>query len=206
MQKGDVDILVGTQMIAKGHDFPEVTLVGVLLADLSMAFPDFRSSERTFQILSQVAGRAGRGGLPGTVILQTLSPEAPCIRKAAEHDYEGFMEEELAVRESVGYPPFGRMLMLRLWGARQEAAREAAEDAARGLSGPLAPLGVRVLGPAPSPIARVKRRFHYQVLLVAPPGFPFGEALPGLLRPLREKARKAGVRLDADPDPYHMMV
>ncbi len=206
MQKGDVDILVGTQMIAKGHDFPEVTLVGVLLADLSMAFPDFRSSERTFQILSQVAGRAGRGGLPGTVILQTLSPEAPCVRKAAQNDFQGFMEEELAVRESVGYPPFGRMLMLRLWGARQEAAREAADEAARELSGPLASLGIRVLGPAPSPIARVKRRFHYQVLLVAPPAFPFGEALPDLLRPLREKARKSGVRLDADPDPYHMMV
>jgi primosomal protein N' (replication factor Y) len=206
MQKGDVDILVGTQMIAKGHDFPEVTLVGVLLADLSMAFPDFRSSERTFQILTQMAGRAGRGGRPGTVILQTLAPETPCIRMAAEHDYEGFMKEELAARESMGYPPFGRMLMLRLWGARQEAARDAADEAARELAGPLALLGIRVLGPAPSPIVRVKRRFHYQLLLVAPSAFPFGESLPDLLRPLREKARKAGVRLEADPDPYHMMV
>jgi len=206
MQKGDVDILVGTQMIAKGHDFPEVTLVGVLLADLSMAFPDFRSSERTFQILTQMAGRAGRGGRPGTVILQTLAPETPCIRMAAGHDYEGFMKEELAARESMGYPPFGRMLMLRLWGARQEAAREAADEAARELAGPLASLGIRVLGPAPSPIVRVKRRFHYQILLVAPPAFPFGESFPDLLRPLREKARKAGIRLEADPDPYHMMV
>ncbi len=206
MQKGDVDILVGTQMIAKGHDFPEVTLVGVLLADLSMAFPDFRSSERTFQILTQMAGRAGRGGRPGTVILQTLSPESPCIRKAAEHDYEGFMEEEFAAREAMGYPPFGRMLMLRLRGARQDAVREAADEAARALSGPMALRGVRVLGPAPSPIARVKRRFHYQILMVAPPGFPFAEEFPGLLRPLREMARKAGVRLEADADPYQMMV
>ncbi|MEW6721240.1 MAG: primosomal protein N' [Thermodesulfobacteriota bacterium] len=206
MQRGDVDILVGTQMIAKGHDFPEVTLVGVLLADLSMAFPDFRSSERTFQILTQVAGRAGRGGRPGTVILQTLAPESPCIRKAAEHDYEGFMAEELAAREAMGYPPFGRMLMLRLWGTRQDAAREAADAAVREISGPLSALGIRVLGPAPSPIARVKRRFHYQVLLVAPPGLSFPEVFPGLLRPLRDAARKAGARLEADADPYQMMV
>jgi primosomal protein N' (replication factor Y) len=206
MHRGDVDILVGTQMIAKGHDFPEVTLVGVLLADLSLAFPDFRSSERTFQILTQVAGRAGRGGLPGRVILQTLSPESPCVRKAAEHDYEGFMEEELGQREAMGYPPYGRMLMLRLWGTRQDAAREAADAAARQLVGPLAAHGVRVLGPAPSPIARVKRRFHYQILLVAPPGLSFPEVFPDLVRPLREAARKAGVRLEADADPYQMMV
>jgi primosomal protein N' (replication factor Y) len=206
MQRGDVDILVGTQMIAKGHDFPEVTLVGVLLADLSMAFPDFRSSERTFQILSQVAGGGGGGGLPGKVILQTLSPGAPCVRMAAMHDYEGFMKEELAARESMGYPPFGRMLMLRLWGTRQDAVREEADGAARELAAPLAEHGIRVLGPAPSPIVLVKRRFRYQVLLVAPPAFPFGELLPELLRPLREKARKAGVRIEADADPYHMMV
>jgi primosomal protein N' (replication factor Y) len=206
MAGGEVDILVGTQMIAKGHDFPEVTLVGVLLADLSMAFPDFRSSERTFQILTQVAGRAGRGGRPGQVLLQTLAPESPCIRKAAEHDYDGFMVEELAAREAMGYPPFGRMLMLRLWGARQDAAREAADAVAGELSGPLAARGIRILGPAPSPIARVKRRFHYQVLLVMPPSFPVGEVFPDLLPPLRERVRRFGARLEADVDPYQMMV
>jgi primosomal protein N' (replication factor Y) len=206
MAQGEVDILVGTQMIAKGHDFPEVTLVGVLLADLSMAFPDFRSSERTFQILTQVAGRAGRGGRSGQVLLQTLAPESPCIRKAAEHDYIGFMEEELAAREAMGYPPFGRMLMLRLWSSRQEAAREAADAVARELPGPLAARGVRVLGPAPSPIARVKRRFHYQILLVMPAAFPVGEVFPDLLAPLREQARRLGARLEADVDPYQMMV
>jgi primosomal protein N' (replication factor Y) len=206
MAQGEVDILVGTQMIAKGHDFPEVTLVGVLLADLSMAFPDFRSSERTFQILTPVAGRAGRGGRPGQVLLQTLAPETPCIRKAAEHDYAGFMEEELAAREAMGYPPFGRMLMLRLSGSRQDAAREAADAVARELSGPLVPRGVRVLGPAPSPVARVKRRFHYQVLLVMPPAFPVGAVFPDLLPTLRERARRCGSRLEVDVDPYQMMV
>jgi len=206
MLQGEVDILVGTQMIAKGHDFPEVTLVGVLLADLSMSFPDFRAAERTFQILTQVSGRAGRGDRPGKVLLQTLSPDSPCIRKAAEHDYGGFMKEELAAREAMGYPPYGRMLLLRLWGGKQDAVREAADIVARDLAGPMAERGVRVLGPAPSPVARVRRRFHYQVLLVLPPGFPVGEIFPGLLRPLRERVRKTGVLLSPDVDPYQMMV
>ena len=206
MQRGDVDILVGTQMIAKGHDFPEVTLVGVLLADLSMAFPDFRSSERTFQILTQISGRAGRGDLPGKVILQTFSPDSYAIRRAAKHDYEGFMKVELAERKALGYPPFGRMLMLRVSGMRQETTRDAADETARELSRIVAAHGIRVLGPAPSPIVRVKRRFHYQILLVAPPAFPFGKDFPEQLRLLREKVRKGGVRLEADVDPYQMMV
>jgi primosomal protein N' (replication factor Y) len=171
-----------------------------------MSFPDFRASERTFQILTQVSGRAGRGDQPGRVLLQTLSPDSPCIRKAAEHDYEGFMKGELAAREAMGYPPFGRMLMLRLWGGKQDGVREAADFVARELSAPMAARGVRVLGPAPSPVARVKRRFHYQVLLVLPPGFPVGEVFPDLLRPLREQVRKLGARLEADVDPYQMMV
>jgi len=206
MAQGEVDILVGTQMIAKGHDFPEVTLVGVLLADLSMSFPDFRSSERTFQILTQVAGRAGRGGRPGQVLLQTLAPESPCVRKASAYDYGGFMEEELAAREAMGYPPFGRMLMLRLWSTRQGPAREAADAVAAALSGPMAARGIRVLGPAPSPVARVKRRFHYQVLLVMPAAFPVAEVFPDLLPSLRDRVRKLGARMEVDVDPYQMMV
>ena len=206
MQRGEVDILVGTQMIAKGHDFPEVTFVGVLLADLSLSFPDFRAPERTFQILTQVAGRSGRGDRPGKVLFQTMAPESPAIRKAAEHDYAGFMEDELAAREAMGYPPFGRMLLLRLSGSKQDAAREAADMVTGALSGPMSANGIRILGPAPSPIARVKRRFHYQILLVMPPDHPVGDLFPELLRPLRERVRKLGARLEADVDPYQMMV
>jgi len=106
----------------------------------------------------------------------------------------------------MGYPPFGRMLLLRLWGGRQDGVREAADLVAGALAAPMAGRGVRVLGPAPSPIARVKRRFHYQVLLVLPPDFPVGEVFPELLRPLREQARRLGARLEADVDPYQMMV
>ncbi len=206
MQSGDVDILVGTQMIAKGHDFPEVTLVGVLLADLSLSFPDFRSAERTFQILTQVAGRAGRGGRPGRVIVQTLSPDHFCVRSAARHDFDGFMKEELAAREALGYPPFGRMLLLRLWGPDTSRVIRAAEEVAAALSVPVAAAGISLLGPAPSPVSFVKRKHHFQILLKMPARFPVGAFFPDLLGPLRETVRKHGVRMEADVDPYNMMV
>ncbi|HEU5360202.1 MAG TPA: primosomal protein N' [Candidatus Deferrimicrobiaceae bacterium] len=206
MQRGEVDILVGTQIIAKGHDFPEVTFVGVLLADLSLSFPDFRSAERTFQILTQVSGRAGRGVRPGKVIIQTLSPEHVCIRKAAEHDFYGFMEVELAERELLGYPPFGRMLLLRFWGPKLDRVRRAAEEVSEALSPPMTEAGIRLLGPAPAPIPFVKRKHRYQILLKMPPRFAVGEFFPELLRPLRDVAKKAGVRMEADVDPYNLMV
>ncbi len=206
MQRGEVDILVGTQIITKGHDFPEVTFVGVLLADLSLSFPDFRSAERTFQILTQVSGRAGRGPKPGKVLIQTLSPDHVCIRKVAENDFLGFMEAELAEREPLGYPPFGRMLLLRFWGPKLERVRAVAEEVAETLSAPLSGSGVRLLGPAPSPIAFVKRKFRYQILLKMPTRFPVGEYFPELFRPLRDVAKKAGVRMEADVDPYNLMV
>jgi len=206
MQRGEVDILVGTQMITKGHDFPAVTLVGILLADQSLLFPDFRAAERTFQLLTQAAGRAGRGDRAGTVIVQTLSPEHACLAKAAAHDFEGFMREELAQRAALGYPPFGRLVLLRLAGARQDRVHEAATRAAGVLANAAARCGAQVLGPAPSPIPRVRGKFHYQVLLKGPRGFSAGEFLAPLLPGLREEARRLSVGLEADVDPYDMMV
>ncbi|GAB4373698.1 MAG: primosomal protein N' [Deltaproteobacteria bacterium] len=206
MSRGEVDILVGTQVIAKGHDFPAVTFVGVLLADLSLSFPDFRSAERTFQILTQVSGRAGRGDRPGRVILQTLSPEHVCLRTAAAHDFSGFMEAELSEREALGYPPFGRMLLLRLWGGKLERVERAAGEIAQELAGPMKRHRITLMGPAPSPIAYVKRKHRYQILLKMPPRLPVGEVFPDLLRPLRERARALGVRMEADVDPYNLMV
>ena len=206
MHRGEVDILVGTQIIAKGHDFPAVTFVGVLLADQSLSFPDFRSAERTFQILTQVSGRAGRGDRPGRVIIQTLSPEHVCIRKVAEHDFHGFMEAELAERESLGYPPFGRMILIRFWGPKLDRVQEAAGEVAEALSRPLAEAGIRMLGPAPSPIARVKKKYRYQILLKMPARFAVADFFPERLRPLRDLAKKAGVRMEADVDPYNLMV
>ena len=109
---GEIDILVGTQMIAKGHDFPRVTLVGVVSADVGLGLADFRAAERTFQLITQVAGRAGRGEAPGRVVLQTFLPDDPAIQFALKQDFDGFAKQELALRKETGYPPFARMVRI----------------------------------------------------------------------------------------------
>jgi primosomal protein N' (replication factor Y) len=167
LRTGEVDVLVGTQMVTKGHDIAGVTLVGVALADQSLAFPDFRASERTFQLLAQVAGRAGRADSPGKVILQTFQPDHPAVRLAAEHDYERFYAAEIRDREEVGYPPFARLVAVRV--------HAGAEADARGATQALADLArqhqavqdgaVQVLGPAPAPLLRLRGRYHYRLLL-----------------------------------------
>jgi len=162
-REGNYDILVGTQMIAKGHDIPNVTLVGVVSADIGLGMPDFRAAERTFQLLTQVAGRAGRGSLAGTVLIQTINPDHYAIRFAAAQDYGLFFEKELQFRKLMRYPPFSAManLMIRA---------EKKEDALR-LSGELAQLlspaqeGMKVIGPAEAPVPRLKNEYRYQTLV-----------------------------------------
>jgi len=170
LRGGDVDVLVGTQMVTKGHDIARVTLVGVALADQSLAFPDFRAAERTFQLLAQVAGRAGRADSPGKVVLQTFQPEHPAIRLAAEHDYEAFFEEEIRAREEVGYPPFGRLVSVRVHAGAEEDARHATQRLAEVARGHQAVRdgAVQVLGPAPAPLTRLRGRYHYRLLLKSP--------------------------------------
>lgn len=163
----EVDILVGTQMIAKGHDFPGITLVGVLQAEGSLYLPDFRACERTFQVLSQVIGRAGRGELGGRVLLQAGQPDHYSISSAAIHDFEGFYQQELDFRQELGYPPFGHLAAILL-SASHEATLLAAADQAAGLAQEIKhTLGLRteVLGPAPAPLYRLRGRFRYQILL-----------------------------------------
>ena len=160
----EIDILVGTQMVTKGHDFGGVTLVGVLQPDQGMHLPDFRAAERTFQLLEQVAGRAGRGDRPGRIVVQTYCPEHPAIQFLRDHDYEGFVRDELARRESASYPPFSRMIALRLDGRHAASVRAAATDAAaraRAQAG----TAVLVLGPAEAPIGRLRGRSRYQIWL-----------------------------------------
>ncbi|NPV52844.1 MAG: primosomal protein N' [Firmicutes bacterium] len=184
-RKGDYDILVGTQMIAKGLDFPGVTLVGVVTADTSLNLPDFRAGERTFQLMEQVAGRAGRGSVPGEVIIQTYSPDHYSIRFAASHDYEGFYHEEIKTREELAYPPFAHLIAITVSSPAEPVAAEVAQrlaDALRGrLEGEAAPAvsatpppgageeGVpgifEVLGPAPCPLARIGGNYRWQVAL-----------------------------------------
>jgi primosomal protein N' (replication factor Y) len=169
MADGSADILIGTQMIAKGHDFPGVTLVGVVNAEASLNMPDFRSAERTFQLLSQVIGRAGRGELPGRVIVQALTPSHYAIQSAIEHDGESFYRQELEFRREAGYPPFAFLAALSISGTAEKPVENQADATAR-LFGKLKrelKLRIEVLGPAPAPLYRLRGRFRRQILLKA---------------------------------------
>lgn len=199
IRRREVDILVGTQMVAKGHDFPGITLVGILNADLGLSFPDFRSSERNFQILAQVAGRAGRGREPGRVVLQTYNPEHYSIQTASIQDSDAFFDKEVETRKILGYPPFSRMVQIRISGKEEARVREAAllsaEKARKGAMG-----NIRIFGPAESPISRMAGLFRYQILLSGTHG--------GLLNRTAEAAasiRIHGVSVLMDVDPYAML-
>jgi primosomal protein N' (replication factor Y) len=193
-----VDIVVGTQLVAKGHDFPGVTLVGVLLADTGLALPDFRAAERTFQLLTQVAGRAGRGDRAGRVVVQTYSPDHPSVVCAQGHDYERFYAEEEAIRRDLGYPPSGRLVLVRVEAGSAAQACEAATTLGdRGRALCAASPGVTLLGPAEAPIARLKGRHRWQLLVRGPDR----RAVHAVARALGQVELPAGVRRAVDIDP-----
>jgi primosomal protein N' (replication factor Y) len=207
-KRGEIHILVGTQMIAKGLDFPNVTLVGVVNADVALHVPDFRSAERTFQLLSQVAGRAGRGPSGGKVLVQTFTPEHPCIAHAATHDYEAFVKGELKHRQEHGYPPYQRLARIVVRAKEQQAGAGLADRMAEAFRQGLqslrgeGPAEVRLLGPAEAPVFRLKGyyRYHYQ-LQSSSAGMLhklLRAVLPGLQPP-------AGVELTLDVDPFSML-
>jgi primosomal protein N' (replication factor Y) len=204
---GDTDILVGTQMVGKGHDVPGVTLVAVLLADLSLNLPDFRAAERTLQLLVQVAGRAGRGDAPGTVCVQTFRPDHPSLVAAAAHDYTGFMRAELERRRVLGYPPYSRLVSLRLDARDANLLEARAQQLAGTLREHAGGLGLglgAVLGPAAPPIERLRGRHRRQILL----RHADVRALRALARRARAEEgalRRAHVRLAIDVDPYSML-
>lgn len=198
---GEVDILVGTQMVAKGHDFPNMTLVGVVDADNSLNFPDFRSAERTFSLLVQVAGRAGRGEREGRVLVQTFDPEHYALQAAMQHDYHDFYEQEIAFREALGYPPFGNLVNLVLSSNDQAKVGRTAESLAAELVHYGA--GVEVLGPAPCPLARLRGRSRSQILLKAEKRMPLHRLLQYLNH--LDKKIPGGVRLAVDVDPIDML-
>lgn len=203
-ERRDYDVLVGTQMVTKGHDIPGVTLVGVLLADLSLNLPDFRAAERTFQLLTQVAGRAGRGTQPGRVIVQTLQPDHPSLQCAQHHDYQRFAEQELATRRELDYPPFARLVQLRCEGEELERTEHLAHALATEMHR-RAPKGVAVLGPAPAPLERLRGRFRWQILVRGRNGAAVRQTARLGREALRRKAQAIGVRLLIDVDPYNMM-
>ena len=197
-REGDYDILVGTQMIAKGHDIHNVTLVGVVNADIGLGLPDFRAAERTFQLLTQAAGRAGRGNLPGIVLIQTIEPEHYAIRYASRQDYQGFYEKELQFRRSLRYPPFSALANIMVHCEKQEEALRMSTELGRFLDP--SPEGIKVLGPAEAPVPRLKNEFRYQLLIKALDRKRLNETLQSLRRyALDQKWRSTALIIDVDP-------
>lgn len=202
--KGDTRILLGTQMVAKGLDFPNVRLVGVVNADTALAIPDFRASERTFQLVSQVAGRAGRGAAGGLVVVQTMNPAEPAITYAARHDYRGFADAELALRDGAELPPAARMARIVVRDPKVEKAREGAAEIALALASEARQQGTpaRVLGPMECPIARIAGQFRWSVEVIA----PRAAQLHGLLASLRSRGLLiSDARTAVDVDPVALM-
>jgi primosomal protein N' (replication factor Y) len=204
LEDGDIDILIGTQMIAKGHDYPGVTLVGVISADTALNLPDFRSAERTFQMVSQVTGRAGRGDAPGRVLIQSLSPDHYALVRAANHDFAGFYDDEIEFRREAGYPPFTCLATVNLSATSPDALEKSAEDAARILRQLRKRLNTRteVLGPAPAPLAKVRGRYRRQILLKSPTRRELNRFLSSFRT---EYKPPAVVRMNIDVDPVDML-
>lgn len=202
MRSGELDILAGTQMIAKGHDLPNVTLVGVVNADIGLGMPDFRAAERIFQLLTQAAGRAGRGTVPGRVLIQTLNPEHYAIRFAAAQDYAGFYRKEIEFRSVMRYPPFAALANILFRAPQQEDALRLSTEAARFFTPP--PEGVKVLGPAEAPVPKLKQEFRYQMLLKTPHRSRLNEILRGLRR-FAEERKWPATSLVIDVDPHSLL-
>jgi primosomal protein N' (replication factor Y) len=200
--EGRVDILLGTQMVAKGLDFPRVSLVGVASADTSLSVPDFRASERTFQLVVQVAGRAGRSDLPGQVVVQTLYPQEPAIRLAVAHDYDGLARQELPTRRAAGLPPFARLVRFIVRHSESRQAERAAGELARRLRRLLPAEQVTLIGPAPAAIIRIRGRFRFQVLLAASRA---GVIQDGLFEAMGGLGKDLRAEVVADVDPLQLV-
>jgi primosomal protein N' (replication factor Y) len=205
---GLIHILLGTQMIAKGLDFPNVTLVGVVNADIGLHVPDFRAAERTFQLLSQVAGRTGRGDNGGKVLVQTFTPEHPAIALAAAHDYAAFVAGELSHRQAHHYPPYQRLARVIVRGRDQAAAGDFAERMAGAFHEAMkamaakGPIDLRLLGPAEAPVFRLKGYYRYHFQLQSPSPATLHHVLRAVTPTLRTPA---GVEFTLDIDPFHML-
>ena len=187
--RGEIQVMLGTQMIAKGLDYPNVTLVGVISGDTALALPDFRAAERTFQLITQVAGRAGRGDSPGRVVLQTFLPDDPTIQSAIRQDFVGFAREELKTRREVGLPPFARMVRIILRDEDPDKLLKISDELAGQLNTAIAAddLAVRLRGPMPCPINRIAGYWRNQIVMMSPNAAP----LQKLLAAVREKGHLA---------------
>src|SRR6056297_2986669 len=203
---GAVDLLLGTQMIAKGLDFPNVLLVGVINADSALHFPDFRAAERTFQLVTQVAGRTGRGDRGGRVIVQTFTPEHPAIQAASQHDYKQFADTEMLQRRKYSYPPLGSVARIIIRGPLEETTEAFADTIVERLEAARNKLSseVRILGPAPPPIARLRGKFRFHILLQAADSVSLGETIRQAVATLKPVA-KDDIQFVIDIDPMDML-
>lgn len=211
MESGEIDILVGTQMIAKGLDFPSLNLVGLVLADVGFNLPDFRATERSFQLITQVAGRAGRhvkpGQAPGQVIIQTYNTQHPALQYAIKNDFVGFAQEELAIRQDLNYPPHGRLVAFRIQGTQLGKVEQGCKILAQRCKQLRQSLGVyekiEVLGPAEAPLSKLRGQFRFHLLLKGPDA----PSLNGFVRQVLgdESWLPPSVRVSADVDPLHLL-
>jgi primosomal protein N' (replication factor Y) len=201
-REGNYDVLVGTQMIAKGHDIPNVTLVGVVSADVGLGMPDFRAAERTFQLLTQVAGRAGRGSLPGIVLIQTINPDHYAVRLAAAHDYQGFYEKELNFRRMMHYPPFSAMANVLVRSEKKEMALRMSTEMGSLFLPP--PEKLRIMGPAEAPVPRLKNEYRYQFLIKSAGRKALNELLQQI-RTFAQQRKWGATALVIDVDPLSLM-
>ncbi len=197
---GKIDTLVGTQMLAKGHDFPNVTLVGVVSVDAGLALPDFRSAERTFQLITQVAGRAGRGDRPGRVLIQTYHPYHYALRHACAQDYQGFFEEELRYRQNHSYPPFVALASLLIHGPDLDRVRSDSLELRKQLDAANQDRRCRILGPAPAPLSRLKGEHRFQMLIKSRSRKHLREVADAALKAVAEKGSNLrAINLEIDP-------
>jgi primosomal protein N' (replication factor Y) len=203
-RRGEVQILLGTQMIAKGLDFPQVTLVGVINADTALHLPDFRAAERTFQLVTQVAGRTGRGSRGGRVLVQSFNPEHPAIAAAAGHNYARFASHELPTRKQYGYPPYVGMVRIVVRGKDGRVTGEFARHFAGQIQEQVETAGValRLLGPAAAPVARIRGRYRYHALLASPDPAGLKEVIRGVCEDLKPPD---DVQWIVDVDPLDML-
>jgi len=205
-----IDVLVGTQMIAKGHDFPNITLVGIICADLSLSFPDFRAGERTFQLLAQVAGRAGRGKIPGQVVLQTYNPKHFSILAAKDQDSKRFYAREIDFRKMLNYPPFSRIIQLRIAGKHKDRTVQVAKELGAACSAlhkgsKIFYRNLEVLGPIPAPLARIAREHRWQILIKGKRVGTLHRFIRQLMQDRGELFNQRKVKVQIDVDPFFMM-
>ncbi len=211
LKNNSTDILVGTQMVTKGHDFPNITLVGIICADLSLNFPDFRACERTFQLLAQVAGRAGRGSVPGRVIMQTYNPNHYSILAAKEHDYSAFFNKEINFRKALNYPPFSRMIQLKISGKDKTQTKNHAHIIGK-ICGRLLKRhthfskSIDILGPIEAPLLKIANHYRWQILLKGKDTVRLHEFVHQLIfKNMPKKNQSGNVRVVVDVDPFFMM-